>query len=98
MGVSLLRTAQSLLTGRTISSTCVYLPSEIVKIGFTFLTIYQEAWLCLFVLLLYAPNQQLWSWQDGQFIYPHFFLGKLEQAVYQYFVHILSHVTDNNPS
>ena len=29
---------------------------------------------------------------------PHFFLGKLEQAVNQYFVHILSLVTDNNPS
>ena len=28
----------------------------------------------------------------------HFFLGKLEQAVNQYFVHILSLVTDNNPS
>ena len=27
-----------------------------------------------------------------------FFLGKLEQAVNQYFVHILSIVTDNNPS
>ena len=27
-----------------------------------------------------------------------FFLGKPEQAVYQYFVHILSLVTDNNPS
>ena len=26
-----------------------------------------------------------------------FFLGKLEQAVNQYFVHILSLVTDNNP-
>ena len=21
---------------------------------------------CLFVLLLYVPSQQLWSWQDGQ--------------------------------
>ena len=29
---------------------------------------------------------------------PHFFLGKLEQAVNQYFVHILSLVTDTNPS
>ena len=29
---------------------------------------------------------------------PHFFLGKLEQAVNQYFVRILSLVTDNNPS
>ena len=27
---------------------------------------------------------------------PHFFLGKLEEAVNQYFVHILSLVTDNN--
>ena len=27
-----------------------------------------------------------------------FFLGKLEQAVNQYFVHILSFVTDNNRS
>ena len=27
-----------------------------------------------------------------------FFLGKLDQAVNQYFVHILSLVTDNNPS
>ena len=27
-----------------------------------------------------------------------FFLGKFEQAVNQYFVHILSLVTDNNPS
>ena len=27
-----------------------------------------------------------------------FFLGKLEQAINQYFVHILSLVTDNNPS
>ena len=53
---------------------------------------------CLFVLLLYVPNQQLWSLRDGQFTLPHFFLEELEQAVNQYFVHILSLVTDNNPS
>ena len=53
---------------------------------------------CLFVLLLYIPSQQLWSWRDGQFILPHFFLGKLEQAVNQYFVHTLPLVTDSNPS
>ena len=29
---------------------------------------------------------------------PHFFLGKLEQAVNQYFMHILSLVTDKGPS
>ena len=52
---------------------------------------------CLFVFLLYVPSEQLWSWRDGQFT-PHFFLDKLEQAVNQYFVHILSLVTDNNPS
>ena len=53
---------------------------------------------CLFALLLYVPSQQLWSWRDGQFTQWHFFLGKLEQAVNEYFVHILSLVTDNNPS
>ena len=53
---------------------------------------------CLFVcLLLYVPSQQLWSWWDSQFTLPHFFLGKLEQVVNQYFVYILSLVTDNNP-
>ena len=49
-------------------------------------------------LLLYVPSQQLWSWRDGQFTQSHFFLGKLEQAVNQYFVDILLLVTDNNPS
>ena len=39
--------------------------------------------LLLFVLLLYVPSQQLWSWRDGQFTQPHFFLGRLEQAVNQ---------------
>ena len=37
----------------------------------------------LFVLLLYVPSQQLWSLRDGQFTKPHFFLGRLEQAVNQ---------------
>ena len=32
----------------------------------------------LFVLLLYVPSQQLWSWRDVQFTLPHFYLGKLE--------------------
>ena len=31
---------------------------------------------CLFVLLLYVPSQQLWSWQDGQFTLQHFFPGQ----------------------
>ena len=63
---------------------------------FNFLTLLSPY--VLFVLLLYVPSQKLWSWRDGQFTSPHFFLGKLEQAVNQYFVHILSLVTDNNPS
>ena len=40
----------------------------------------EDFWL---VLLLYVPSQQLWSLRDGQFTYPHFFLGRLEQAVNQ---------------
>ena len=56
-------------------------------------------WL-LFVCLFccFTSRQQLWSWRDGQLTIPYFFLGKLEQAVNHYFVHILSFVTDNNPS
>ena len=65
-------------------------------VGEIFKTLRTET--CLFVLLLYVPSQQLWSWRDGQFTVPHFFLGKLKQAVNQYFVHILSLVTDHNPS
>ena len=52
----------------------------------------------LFVLLLYVPSQQLMSCRDRQFTWLRFFLDKLEEAVNQYFVHILSFVTDNNPS
>ena len=33
-----------------------------------------------------------------QLTYPHFFLGKLNEAVDWYFVHMLSLVTDTNPS
>ena len=40
---------------------------------------------CLFVLFLYVPTQQLWSWRDGQFTKPPFFLDKLEQAVNTHF-------------
>ena len=39
------------------------------------------ATVCLFVFLLYVPSQQLWSLRDSQFTLPHFFLGRLEQAV-----------------
>ena len=28
---------------------------------------YMSLFVCLFVLLLYVPSQQLWSWRDGQF-------------------------------
>ena len=50
-----------------------------------------------FFLLLDVPSQQLWSWRDGQFTLPHFYLGKLEQAVNKHFVHKLSLVTDKQP-
>ena len=35
-----------------------------------------QMFVCLFVLLLYVPSQQLWSWRDGQFTLPHFFHGQ----------------------
>ena len=44
------------------------------------------------------PSQQLWSCRHGQFTKSHIFLDKLDQAVNQYFVHILLLETDNNPS
>ena len=47
-----------------------------------------------FVLLLYISGN---SYGRGG-TYHTFFLGKLEQADNQYYVHILSFVTDNNPS
>ena len=55
---------------------------------------------CLFVVLLYVPSQQLRSWRRWMVSSPNhnFFLGKLVQAVNQNLVHILSLVTDNNPS
>ena len=30
--------------------------------------ILESLFVCLFVLLLYVPSQQLWSWREGQFI------------------------------
>ena len=53
---------------------------------------------CLFVLLLYFVNSYGHDWTVSSPIKLHFFLGKLEQAVNQYSVHILSLITDNNPS
>ena len=53
------------------------------------------------VMLRSSIHLTIWSCQDGQFTYyqkPRFFLGKLEEAVNQYFVHIHWLVTDNNPS
>ena len=53
----------------------------------------------LFVLLLLRPKSTA-KVMVGAVSSPNhtFFLGKLEQAVNQYLVHILSLVTDNNPS
>ena len=51
----------------------------------------------MFVLLLYVPVDSYghcWT----VFLRNHtYFLGKLEQVVNQYFIHILSFVTDSNP-
>ena len=53
---------------------------------------------CFVCFVALRPSQQLWSLRDCQFTWPHFFLGKLEQAVNQYLVHILSLVAENNPA
>ena len=50
----------------------------------------------VFVLLLYAPIQQLCSMQDVNLIT--LYLGRPEQGVSQFLMHILSLVTGNNPS
>ena len=52
---------------------------------------------CLFVLMLNIPVNSYGH--VGIVSSPNhtFFLGKLDSAVNQYFVHILSLVTDNNP-
>ena len=35
----------------------------------------------LFVLLLYVPNQQLWSWRDGQLTLPHLSWASLKKRL-----------------
>ena len=55
----------------------------------------------LFVCLFCCFTSQVNSYCHGGMVsspYHTIFLGKLEQAVNQYFVPILSLVTDNNPS
>ena len=64
----------------------------------SFLSFYLEnsGFVCLFCCFTSQVN----SYGHGGTVSSpnHFFLGKLVQAVNQYFVHILSFVTDNNPS
>ena len=60
-----------------------------------------EIILVMFVCLFCCFTSQVNSYGHGGTVSsPNhtFFLGKLEQAVNQYFVHILSLVIDNNPS
>ena len=54
----------------------------------------------MFLFVCFVDLRQVNSYGPGGTVSSpnHTFLGKLEQAVNQYFVHILSLVTDNNPS
>ena len=63
-------------------STVYFVSSQIEGYFFLHSAVFVKIPFCLF-LLLYVPCQQLWSLRDGQFTYPHFFLGRLEQAVNQ---------------
>ena len=58
-------------------------------------TLIIEAFVC-FVALQAKSTAMVMAGRSARL--PHFFLGKLEQAVNQSFVRILSLVTDNNPS
>ena len=64
-------------------------------IGLTFVTPLTDFW---FGLLLYFQVNSNFHVKTVSSPNHTFFLGKLEQAVNQYFVHILLLVTDNNPS
>ena len=52
----------------------------------------------LFVLLFYVKSTAMVIAERSVHLTTLFFLGKLEQAVNQFFVHILLLVTDSNPS
>ena len=66
-----------------------------LKDGFKKNEYYRKRIVVLFICFVaLRPSHKLWSWQDGQFTLPHFFLDKLEHAVNQYSVHILLLVTD----
>ena len=53
--------------------------------------------ICFFFVALRPKSKAMVM--AGRTVHPtRLFLGKLEQAVNQYFMHILSLVTDNNPS
>ena len=60
----------------------------------------QQTAFCLFVCIVaFVPvNSYGHCGMVSSPNHAHFFLGKLEQAVNQYFVHILSLVADHNPS
>ena len=54
--------------------------------------------LCLFVFAALRPKSTAVVMAGRSVPLTTFFLGKLEQAVNQYFKHLLSFITDNNPS
>ena len=53
---------------------------------------------CLFVCFVALRPKSTAMVMVGWSVHHTFFLGKLEQAVNQFFVHVLSLATDNNPS
>ena len=53
---------------------------------------------CLFGVRFYVPVNSYGQLEIVSSPNHTFFLGKLDLSVNQYFVHILSFVTDNNPS
>ena len=68
-------------------------------LSFPFSTVLESSFICLFVCFVaLRPKSTAMVMAGWSLHLTTLFLGKLEQAVDQCFVHLLSLLTDNNPS
>ena len=75
------------------------MPGQItIQVFTTILPIDHYIQFCLFGLVFSSQSTVMVMSGQSVHLTPPFFLGNLDLAVNQYFVHILSLVTDNNPS
>ena len=82
-----------------ILSTSIKVPVSIKTLVLSILSGQLRRLYCLFVIFVALRSKSTAMDMAGWSVHlTTLFLGKLEQAVNQYFVHTLSIVTDNNPS